>query len=77
VNLRTALKSLLILVLGLPVASVMLTWVAGLLAAMGDATAANVLSHMNTAARVIWLISLVGIVVVLSLETLERNRDLE
>jgi hypothetical protein len=77
VNLRTALKSLLILVLGLPIASVVLTWVAGLLAAMGDANAANVLSHINTAVRVIWLVSLVGIVVVLGLESLDRDRDLE
>lgn len=77
VNLRTALKSLLILVLGLPVGSVILTWVAGLLLAMGDVTAANALSQINTAVRVFWLVSLVGIVVVLGLESLDRNRDLE
>ncbi len=76
-NLRTSLKSLLILVLGLPIASVVLTWLAGLLTAMGDANAANVLGHINTTVRVLWLISLVAIVVVLSLESLDRNRDLE
>lgn len=76
-NLRTPLKTLLVLVLGLPLISVVLTWVAGLLAAMGDAGAAHVLGHINTATRVFWLISLVGIVVVLGLESLERSRDLE
>ena len=76
-NLRTSLKSLLVLVLGLPVLSVVLSWVAGLLAAMGDAGAANALTHVNTATRVIWLISLVGIVVVMALESLDRSRDLE
>jgi hypothetical protein len=74
VNLRTVLKSLLILILGLPVASVVFTWIAGLLAAMGDANAANLLGHINTAVRVIWLLLLVGIVIVLALESLDRNR---
>jgi hypothetical protein len=77
VNLRTALRSLLVLVLGLPLLSVVITWVTGLLAAMGDASAANVLGYINTATRVIWLVSLVGIVVVLGLESLDRSRDLE
>lgn len=44
---------------------------------MGDVTAANALSQINTAVRVFWLVSLVGIVVVLGLESLDRNRDLE
>jgi hypothetical protein len=75
VNLRTALISLLVLVLGLPILSVVLTWVAGLLTAMGDTAAANVLSHINTAVRVIWLVALVGNVVVLALEALDRSRE--
>lgn len=74
VNLRTALKLLLILILGLPVASVAFSWIAGLLAAMGDASAASVLGHINTAVRVIWLLSLVGVVIALALESLDRNR---
>lgn len=74
-NLRTALISLLVLVLGLPILSVMLTWVAGLLSAMGDPAAANVLSHINTAVRVFWLVALVGNVVVLALESLDRTRE--
>jgi hypothetical protein len=75
VNLRTALISLLVLVLGLPILSVVLTWVAGLLTAMGDNAAANVLSHINTAVRVLWLVALVGNVVVLALEALDRSRE--
>jgi hypothetical protein len=75
VNLRTALISLLVLVLGLPILSVVLTWVAGLLTAMGDTGAANVLSHINTAVRVLWLVALVGNVVVLALEALDRSRE--
>lgn len=74
-NFRTALKTLLVLVLGLPILSVVLVWVAGLLGAMGDAGAANVLGHINSAARVIWLVSLVGIVVVLGMESLDRHRE--
>jgi hypothetical protein len=75
VNLRTALISLLVLVLGLPILSVVLTWVAGLLTAMGDTTAANALSHINTAVRVFWLAALVGNVVVLALESLDHSRE--
>lgn len=75
VNLRIALKTLLALVLGLPILSVVLTWVTGLLAAMGDAGAATVLGYINIASRVIWLVSLVGIVVVLGLESLDRYRE--
>lgn len=74
-NLRTALISLLVLVIGLPILSVVLTWVAGLLTAMGDTGAANVLGHVNTAVRVLWLVAIVGNVVVLALETLERSRE--
>jgi hypothetical protein len=75
VNLRTALITLLVLVLGLPILSVMLTWVAGLLTAMGDTSAANVLTHINTAVRILWLVALVGNVVVLALEMLDRSRE--
>jgi hypothetical protein len=75
VNLRTALITLLVLVLGLPILSVVLTWIAGLLTAMGDVSTANVLSHINMAVRVLWLVALVGNVVMLALETLDRSRE--
>lgn len=74
-NLRTALKCLLFAVLGLPLLSVVLTWVVGLLAAMGDAGGASAFKFINTAAQVLWLVSLVGLVVVLALEALERSRE--
>jgi hypothetical protein len=73
--MRTTLITLLVLVLGLPILSVVLTWVAGLLTAMGDVSAANVLTHINTAVRILWLAALVGNVVVLALETLDRSRE--
>jgi hypothetical protein len=75
VNLRTALKTLLVLVLGLPILSVVLAWVTGLLAAMGDAGAASVLAHINTGTRVLWLVSLVGIVIVLGWESVDHSRE--
>ena len=76
-NLRTALKCSLLLVLGLPIVSVVLSWVTGLLAAMGDTAAANVLTHLNTATRVGWLVSLVALVVALGIDAVERSHDLE
>ncbi len=74
-NLRTALKCLLFAVLGFPLLSVVLTWVVGLLAAMGDSGGASAFKFINTAAQVLWLVSLVGLVVVLALEALERSRE--
>jgi hypothetical protein len=75
VTLPTALKTLLALVVGLPILSVVLAWVAGLLKAMGDIAAADVLGHINTAVQVTWLVALVGMVVVLGIESLDRHRE--
>ena len=71
-TLRTALITLITLVLGLPLLQMVLIWVVGLLSALGDATAASVLDHINTATRIIWLASLVGLIVVLSLKALDQ-----
>ena len=71
-TLRTSLITLLVLVLGLPLLQMVLIWVVGLLSAMGDVAAAGVLQHVNTATRVIWLASVVGLIVVLSLKALDQ-----
>ena len=68
---RNAVKFLLILVLGLPILQAMLAWIGGLLGAMGDKATAHVLSYINTATGVIWLISVVALVVALALRSLE------
>ncbi len=65
---RNVLKALLVLVLGLPVLESLLAWVAGLLAAMGDAEAAGVLGRINVAAGVLWLVALVALVILLGLK---------
>ena len=69
---RSAVRLLLVLVLGLPLIQAVLAWVSGLLGAMGDAAAAGVLDHINTGARVAWLVCLVGLVVILALRSLEE-----
>ena len=74
-NLRNSLKTLLIFVLGLPILLAVLGWVAGLLTAMGDETTATVLGHISTAARVIWLVCLVGVIVVLAMQSLDQTRE--
>jgi hypothetical protein len=65
VTLRSTVVLLLCLILGLPLGHFVLVWVAGLLTAMGDAEAAHVLGRINVALGVLWLLSLVGLVVVL------------
>ncbi len=70
---RSATKLLLILVLGLPLMLAVITWVDGLLHAMGDASAACVLGHVSTVLRVIWLVSVVGLVVMLAIQSLDES----
>jgi hypothetical protein len=72
-TLRSAIRWLLVLTLGLPILQSLLVWVAGLLSAMGDAAAASVLGRINIAAGVLWLACLVGLVVVLALQSLEES----
>jgi hypothetical protein len=74
-TLRFALKWLVVFVLGLPVVQAVLLWAGGLLKAMGDAAGANAVGRISTAAGVLWLICLVGLVVVLALESLQRERS--
>jgi putative copper export protein len=71
---RTAVKLLLALVLGLPILQATFAWVGGLLGAMGDAVTANVLSYINTATGVTWLISVVALVVALAVRTLDDTK---
>ena len=71
-TLRCAVRWLVVLTLALPVAQALLWWVGGLLKAMGDVPAATVVGHVNTGAGVIWLLSLVGLVVTLALQSLNQ-----
>ena len=70
---RSAIKTLLLFVLGLPLVLVVLAWVDDLLAAMGDTTAVLVAGHVSTIARVLWLVALVGLVVMLAVQSLDEN----
>ena len=72
---RTAVKLLLALVLALPVLLAAFGWVAGLLAAMGDAAATTVLRHLSTGLSVLWLVSVVGLLIALAVETLDDTAD--
>ncbi len=71
-TIRSAVRLLLLAVLGLPLVQAVFVWVAGLLQAMGDEAAATVIRHLTTAAGVFWLVSLVGLVVMLAVQSLER-----
>ena len=72
---RTAVKLLLALVLGLPLLQAVLVWVGGLLTAMGDPTTNSVLGHVNMAIGIVWLVSVVGLVVALALQSLDEPHD--
>jgi hypothetical protein len=69
-NLRSATKTLLVLVLGLPVVQMVLIWVRGLLTSMGDAEGGAIIGHVGTACQVSWALCLVALVIVVSLVVL-------
>lgn len=72
---RTAVKVLLALVLGLPLLQAVLVWVGGLLQVMGDPATTTVLGHINTAIGILWLVSVVGLVVALAIQTIDEPRE--
>jgi hypothetical protein len=75
-TLRLAIRWLVVLVIGLPLVQAVLVWVGGLLSAMGDAAGANVVGRIGTGAGVVWLVSLVGLVVVLGFQAAtERGEE--
>jgi hypothetical protein len=69
-TLRSATKSLLVLALALPIVQAVLIWVRGLLASMGDDAGAAIIGHVGTACLVVWSITLVGLLIVLALTSL-------
>lgn len=75
-SLRTTLQTLLTLAVGLPIAYLMLKFVAGLLKAMEDSSGGSVISGIATACAAIWPISLVGLLVVLAIQVTlnEKNK---
>ena len=70
-NARSATKVLLICVLALPLILAVLGWVDGLLGAMGDTGAARVVQLVGTLCRVLWLVTVVGLVVTLAIQSLD------
>jgi len=72
-TLRSATKTLLVLVLALPVAQIVLMWVRGLLNNMGDKEGGAIIGHVGTALQIAWALSLVGLVVVVALTVLNNR----
>ncbi|NOZ41369.1 MAG: hypothetical protein GXP24_14255 [Planctomycetes bacterium] len=74
---RSAVKILLGFVLGLPLLLAILGWVAGLLTAMEDHAAAAVLRDLSTGFSVLWIVTVVGLVIALAVESLDEPGDLD
>jgi hypothetical protein len=74
-TIRTALKYLLGLTLGLPMLQSLLYWVAGLLASMGDDAAATAFQRLHIGVGVSWLICLIGLVIALALKAISDLGD--
>jgi hypothetical protein len=71
-TLRSAAKMLLVLAIALPIVGAVLIWVAGLLQAMGDPTGVHIILYFGILCEVIWSVSLVGLVILLAIITLNE-----
>jgi hypothetical protein len=74
-TIRTALKLLLGLTLGLPMLQSLLYWVSGLLASMGDAAAATAFQRLHIGVGVAWLVCLIGLVISLAMKAVSDSGD--
>jgi hypothetical protein len=71
-TLRSAAKTLLLLAVALPIVGAVLVWVAGLLQAMGDPAGVHIIVYFGVVCEVVWSISLVGLVIILAIITLNE-----
>ncbi|HEY4232787.1 MAG TPA: hypothetical protein VGM76_05160 [Lacipirellulaceae bacterium] len=71
-TVRSAAKTLLILAIALPTVGAVLIWVAGLLQAMGDPAGVRILFYVGVCCEVVWSVSLVGLVILLAIITLNE-----
>jgi hypothetical protein len=76
-TLRSATKTLLCLAIALPIVGAVLIWVAGLLQAMGDPAGVHIILYFGILCEVIWSVSLVGLVILLAIITLNEPPDRE
>ena len=72
-NPRSAAKTLLVLVLALPVAQIVLFWVRGLVTSMGDVDGGAIIGHVGTVCQVAWALCVVALVIVVSLIVLQER----
>jgi hypothetical protein len=73
-TLRSAIKTLVVLALGLPVVHCVLIGVRGMVASMGDQAGAAIVGHVGTACLAAWSIALAGLVIVLAIYALNVGR---
>jgi hypothetical protein len=71
-TLRSATKTLLTLAIALPIVGAVLIWVAGLLQAMGDPAGVRMLFYVGVVCEAVWSASLVGLVILLAITTLNE-----
>jgi hypothetical protein len=70
---RPALKTLLALVIGLPVLYCVLVGVASLLISMGDAAGAGIVARIQLGCLVLWAVCLVGTVIATAIAVLQNG----
>jgi hypothetical protein len=74
-TIRTAIKLLLGLTLGLPMLQSLLYWVSGVLASMGDDAAASAFQRLHIGVGVAWLVCLIGLVISLAIKAIGDAGD--
>ena len=64
--MRTAIRTLLVIALGLPVVQAVLVWVGALLTSMGDDRGAAFVRGVGTLFLVAWTVALVGLLILVA-----------
>ena len=74
---RTIVRGLLVAAIGLPLLQGFMSWVAGLLRAMGDEQASAGLFRCGIATGILWLIAMAALLIAVGIRSLERDRTLQ
>ena len=76
-TLRTSLKTLLVMAIGLPIIQSVLVGLRYILLSMGDEAGAEFIGRLGHVCLALWLVTLVGLVIVTAVVVIseKRNRD--
>ena len=71
--IRQGIRTLLLLVIALPLAHMILSWIKALLVAIHDQPGSEVLEGLTSTCQIGWLLSVVGLLIVMGVDTVLKT----